>query len=444
MVVLAAAFSSLKRPGTAIGLVFTMFGLEQFFQTQSTIFLDRGQLVNMGVGFVTLLAASKWLSSNLQRFKLDRIQVAVLFLVLFSQLSQFWTIAPREFAQYYSRSPLPYYALYLLLAPVLSQGKGAIRSGVWTTLYIGIPLVFLIAFFVEWGERGVLLARPVMEGGRLRAFSPPLALASLGSYIAIMCVVLRPKNILWKLLHVVGFAMASYIVYRTQSRGQLIALGITVLLFYPIANQASRFKELLFTLFGFVVIGSALLFVFSVLDLGDINRWNEDSIRRGTEGRLQMVTDLIEQWSGSGPFFVLFGLGSAAGWKTSGFAVHNFPGEVLGELGLIGFSIYSFITITTLNNSYTIIKKLKHYPEMRREAVVLIAMYVFTNILSLKSISMFSSAPLMFYFAIAISQIEKQSRKLDAERLSWRRLLLAPAMYDGNSPNRSVLQPVQR
>ena len=421
---MTVALYAIKRPGYAVGLIFTMFGMEQFFQTRSVIFLDRSYLVNLGVGVVAAMAAGIWLLHRSGRFKLDKVQIACLMMILLSQLSQFWTIAPDAFQQYYARSPWPYYILYLVIAPILTQGKDSTRNGVWATLYIGIPLVFLIVFYVEWSGRGIMLARPIMEKGRLRSFTPPLALASLASYICIMCVVLKPKNFLWKLLHLATFALAGYIVYRTQSRGQLVALAIVVLVFYPIANRASRFKELFFTLAGFIIFGAAIYLVFSYFDLGDVNRWTDSSITRASEGRYFMVTALLTEWGNSGPARLLFGLGSAAGWKTSTFAVHNFPAEVLGELGVVGFSIYLFIVIQTFSNSLKIVKKLKHYPEMRREAVVLIALFTFTTILSLKSISLFSSAPLMFYFAIAISQLERHSRQYSSEKLNWKSLLL--------------------
>ena len=95
--------------------MFTMFGVEQFFQTRSAIFLDRSQLVNLGVGLVAGLAVAQWLGKNLKKFKFDKIQVVCIILILFSQLSQIWAIAPEAFARYYSRGPLPYYVLYLSL-----------------------------------------------------------------------------------------------------------------------------------------------------------------------------------------------------------------------------------------------------------------------------------------------------------------------------------------
>lgn len=415
-----------------------MFGVEQFFQTRDAIFVDRSNIVNLGVGAVAMFAACCWLARNLNRFKLDKVHIAALALILFSQASQFWTIAPSAFSTYYARTPLPYYVLYLLIAPILSQDKHAIRHGILATIYIGIPMIVIISFFVEWSGRGIALAKPVIEGGRLTYYTPPLSLADAASYVGLSCIILKPKNSIWKIVYVSTFALACYVVYRTQSRGQLVSLGIVALLFYPIANQASRFKELMLTLGGFAIIGVALYSVFTLLDLGSVNRWTEHNMRLGTEGRIYMVVALLKAWSESGPFYLLFGLGSAAGWQTSGFNVHNLPAEILGELGIVGFSLYLYICIQAFSSAYKVITKLKHYPEMRREAVILIALFAYTCILSLKSVALFSSAPLMFFFAIALSQLERHSRKFSADRLNWRRLLLTSATY---APGRSPQYP---
>ncbi|TWU37651.1 hypothetical protein Q31b_44390 [Novipirellula aureliae] len=400
-----------------------MFGVEQFFQTRSAIFLDRSSLVNLGVGIVTAFAAFCWLSRNEFRFNLDKTQAAAILLILFSQASRFWTIAPEEFAQYYGRAPLPYYVLYLLVAPILSQSKNGIRDGVQAAIYIGVPLVIVISFFVEWHVRGISLARPVMHHGSLKWFTPPLALADTASYIAIFCVILRPKNSLWKMVHLATFALACNIVFRTQSRGQLVSLAVVILTFYPIANQVSQARTYLLTLAGFIAGGLVLYLTFSFLGLGEVNRWNEVSMRRGFEGRAEMVMLLFKAWSESDFFHLLFGLGSAAGWKTSGFDVHNLSVEILGELGIIGFSIYLYICVQAFSNAIKIIGKLKHYPEMRREAVILIALFTYSCILSLKSVALFSTAPLMFFFAIALSQLEKHSREFTFERIRWKQLL---------------------
>lgn len=404
-----------------------MFGVEQFLQTQSAVFIDRSSLVNLGIGSVCGFAVLCSFVQTKYQYKMNSVLIASVLLILLSQASQFWTIAPKAFAQYYSRTPLPYYVLYLLVAPVLSQGKNGVRNGIWSTVYIGIPMIFLVAFFVEWSGRGVLLAKPVMENGRLTLYAPPLSIADAAAYIGISCIILKPKNAISKLLHIATFALACYIVYRTQSRGQLIALGVVALLFYPVANQATKAKNLLITMVGFIFIGLALYAVFTFLDLGSVNRWNEKNMRMGTEGRLHMVTMLLTAWSQSNPFYLLFGLGSGAGWATSGFDVHNLPAGILGELGIIGFSLYCFICFKAFSCAIKVIQKLKHYPDTRREAVILIAIFTYTFILTFKSISLFSSAPLMFFFAIALCQLEKQSHKFRAEKIQWKHLLLVSA-----------------
>lgn len=63
------------------------------------------------------------------------------------------------------------------------------------------------------------------------------------------------------------------------------------------------------------MIGFALHVMFSFLDLGKVNRWNEGSMRRATEGRVNMVGNLLTAWSKSDAFYIFFSLGSAVGCR---------------------------------------------------------------------------------------------------------------------------------
>ncbi len=393
-----------------------MFGLEQFLQTQDATFLKHGTLVNMGVGVVALLSAAVWLFKNLDKLKIDRIHVASLLLVGLAFTSQLWTLAPREFSEHYYGA-IPYFVLFLFVAPVLSMEQKGIRTGIWTMLVMGVPLVFLFVFFVQWEGRGVRLAAPSNENGVLRWDSPSLALSTLAAYTGILAVILVPKNKLLLLIQFVAFTMACYVAYRTQSRGQLIAMGFVCLVCYPLANQATRFKGLFFTIAGFASLSIGLFLLFSYFDLGDINRWGEAKIRSDFEGRFDMAQNLLARWMDSPPQTWLFGLGAASGFATSGFYVHNLPGEVLGELGIVGASLYLFIYGSAIRRSYSLIRKLEYYPEMRREVVALIGLFLFSTIISLKQGSLFTWPDLLF-LAIAIGHLESHSAKYVARKRS--------------------------
>ncbi|MDG2469949.1 MAG: hypothetical protein P8M80_11765 [Pirellulaceae bacterium] len=402
-----------------------MFGLEQFLQTRDAFFLQRGQIVNYGAGLVVLTAAVVWLLKYYHKFYLARVHLAVLLLAGLSFTSQLWTLAPKSFDMYYS-SARPYFILFLLVAPIITLDKRSIKDGIRTALLIGIPLVYLFVFVVDWEGRGIRLAAPTFDNGRLTWIAPPLALSSMAAYIGIISIIITPKQLLFKLIFIFTAALAFYVTFRTQSRGQLLAMGIVTLICYPLANRATRLKGLFITTAGFSVLALGLYLVFTNLELGTINRWSENKVQGDLEGRFAMLQTLLQKWSSGGPFTLLFGIGSAGAFSVSGFYVHNLPGEILGELGLIGMGIFTYIYIETIINSMKIIKKLDYYPETRRESIAIIALFIFGTIISLKQGSFFSW-PELFFFAIAIAHLEKHSRSLVAQDWEWRRLFLINA-----------------
>ncbi len=418
-----------------------MFGLEQFLQTQDPLFLERGTLVNMGVGIVALLSACVWMFNHLDKVTIDKVHIASILLVAVAFVSQYWTLAPREFSEHYYGA-IPYFILFLFVAPVLSMDQNGIQTGVWTMLVIGVPLVFLFVFFVQWEGRGVRLAAPSLENGVVRWDSPSLALSTLAAYTGILCVILVPKSKLLLLVQFVAFTMACYVAYRTQSRGQLIAMGFVCLVCYPLANQATKFKGLFFTIAGFATLSIGLFLLFSYFDLGDINRWGEEKIRSDFEGRFDMAENLIARWMDSSPQNIIFGLGAASGFATSGFYVHNLPAEILGELGLFGAMIYCYIYFYTVKRAYSIIRKLEHYPKMRKEVVALIALFMFSSIVSFKQGSLFTWPDLLF-LAVAIGHVEGHSSKFVAKKRKLSQLFLRPDTLLQPSPQHGQMLPHQ-
>ena len=400
-----------------------MFGFEQFLQSQDAIFVSRSYLVNVGVASVVLFAASVWLFRNMDKFAVGNVQIASLLLVLFAYLSQYWTLAPSEFHQYYDKA-IPYFVLYLVVAPIISIDEKSLKTGVWTALYLGIPLVFLFVFYVEWDGRGVRLARPTMKFGQLVWYSPCLALSSMAAYVGMLAIILIPKNRLLIILHFTVFCLACYVAYRTQSRGQILALGAVALVCYPLANQATKLKGMFLTLAGFMVLTAGLFFVFSYFDLGNINRFRGEYVRAALEGRAIAIEDLLNAWINSEPLTILVGLGSASSFVTSGAYVHNLPAEILGELGIVGAGFFLFIYIQVAINSVKILRKLEHFPEVRREFVAILALFLFSAIICLKEGSLFKW-PNLFFFAILISQMERHSRKFAGKSTSLNQLFIA-------------------
>ena len=145
-----------------------------------------------------------------------------------------------------------------------------------------------------------------------------------------------------------------------------------------------------------------------------------------------MSRRLLEAWANEGPLSILFGLGVNSSFRVAGFYVHILPAEILGEYGLVGISLFLFIYIATFAKSVKIIRKLEHYPELRAEAVAMIALFVFSSFLSLKEGSLYSW-PQLFFYAIAISHLERHSRKFVAQQRSLRSIYIC-LLYTSPSP----------
>ena len=409
-----------------------MFGLEQFLQTRAAIFVTRSSIINIGVGTAILIAAANWFSKNAKRFVLDPIHLATLALIGFAFLSQNWTVAPESYQRYF-QSAIPYFVVFFILAPLISLDKEGVKQGVQTAMLLGIPLVFLFVFLVVWEGRGIRLAAPVLSKGKMSFVSPPLALASMAAQTGILSIILISKNKLIRCLQFAAFAMATYVAFRTQSRGQLVSMALVTLVCYPLANQGTKLKGMLFSMAGFVVLAGFLFVLFNTFETGNINRWTEKSIRYGTEGRLELSKDLLEAWANEGPLSILFGLGVNSSFRVAGFYVHSLPAEILGEYGLLGMSLFLFIYINTFAKSVNIIRKLEHYPELRTEAIAIIALFVFTSFLSLKEGSLYSW-PQLFFYAIAISHLERHSRKFVAQQRSLRSIYMASFVQQHSNP----------
>ena len=409
-----------------------MFGLEQFLQTRAAIFVQRSSIINIGIGTAILFAAANWFSKNTKKIVLEPVHVATLALIAFAFLSQIWTSSPGSYRRYF-QGAIPYFVVFFVLAPLISLDKNGVKQGVRTAMFLGIPLVFLFVFVVTWEGRGIRLAAPVLSRGRMSFVSPPLALASMAGQTAILSIILISKNKLIRLLQFAAFAMATYVAFRTQSRGQLTAMTLVTLVCYPLANQGTKLKRMLFSMAGFVVLAGILYVLFNTFETGNINRWTESSIRHGTEGRLEMSRRLLEAWATEGPFSILFGLGVNSSFHVAGFYVHILPAEILGEYGLLGMSLFLFIYINTFAKSVKIVRKLEHYPELRTEAIAIIALFVFSSFLSLKEGSLYGW-PQLFFYAIAISHLERHSRKFMAQQRSLRAIYMASFAQQHSNP----------
>lgn len=407
VIIAITALVSLRRPGAAIGLMMVMFGLEQLLQAKSAAFVHRPELVNIGVAFVALAAACKMLFSNVGLLKWTNLQTLTLSLFGYAFLSSLWTIAPREFENYF-QSQWPYFALYFGLGPILCCDSRSIEDATKSTLILGIPIMIALAFFCEWSGRGIQLSTPVMEGGKWRHYTPPLAAASCAAVIGILTLSSLPRK--WG-LRLVGFAvllLCTYVIIRTQSRGQLAAFCFVAALVYPATHRSTSSRTLLLLGLIIAVLVAVVFAAFVYVGEAAGSRWEQKSMDHAMEGRTLMVQRLLGRWVASDPSVWVFGLGASSSFRVSSFYVHNVPIEVLCELGLVGAVLFGVFCWKTFKNSIFFTAHVPTNWAFRPYALGFIGTFVFLMILTLKEGTLYA-VPHMFFVGILIDRIARNN-----------------------------------
>ena len=406
------ALMSIRRPGIAFALMLSMFGIEQFLHTQSKFFIENGQAINVSIGLVVAMATtcSLWRGSfSITRPNLVHVLSVLLFAYAF--LSYFWTPSQDVFKDRWLSS-IPYLGLFLVLGPVLTQEKNAIRDGLRWTMYIGIPLVLLTAFYCEWGERGMILAAPMKEGKVLINETLPLALASFASYVGIITLVANLKISGRLLVRFAILGVAIYIAFLTRSRGQVVALVLVASGVYAIENRIGSIKGVVLTLIGLTALALIVYYVSQQLDLA---RWRSDRIENSFFGRRDMWYGMLQSWIESRDGRLAFGLGAASSFKYVGFYPHNLPIEILAELGLVGVILFGTIVWISVVNALKLLRRLDDYPDDRGEILMLLGLVAISLALCLKEGSLYTW-PILFFFAICLNQKEVATRKSLARR----------------------------
>lgn len=413
-----AAIWSMWKPGVAIGLLICMYGIESFLQTRDAFFIDNGTYVNIAIGMVMVFAVTASLLRVPYRLRhVDVVQILSIALYCFGFLSYFWTMAPEEFFRW--KGCVPYLLVFLILAPILTREPDVLRNGLRWAMIIGTPLMLASAFYCEWGLRGMILAKPIIENGRTIIETPPLAIATLASALGIITLVVHLKIPFPMIFRFAVLGVAIYLAFLTRSRGQVVAIIGVAAVVYPISNQATNVKGFFITMVGLTVFSVIVFYIVGNLDLV---RWRQDQVEDALIGRQEMWVDLFSYWLDKPGKATLFGLGICSSFRIVGFYPHNLPIEILAELGLVGFLLYGSVLYKSFSNSLNLLSKLEKLPENRGVVIATIGLIGVAFALSLKEGSLFMWAPFFFY-TICLSQQVRITAKITNVQKQWFRAL---------------------
>lgn len=399
------AAGTIRRPAFGLSAAFCMFVIEQWGLTKVAFVASHPSLTNyLGCLIVLLGIAAKFLRG--QRFRLINgpVHFCVILLYLYSACSLLWTPA-LDAAVVEWRHNLPYALLTFVLIPVLIQDTEDAREGLSATQIVGGLLALLFAVFVDYGFRSI---ESEIDGGE--AVRLPGAPAGLGAYIFIISCLLAKREALNLIFSLGVMALGIFLVMQSGSRGPLLAMIICAGTFMGVSRSTSAPQQVVFLFFGGALSLLAAYLAFTELSQFFFStqggRYTIEGAETAYGGRMEMAAMLLDHYLAGGPLTLLFGLGTSASFSPSiiGFYPHIVPVEILGELGLIGATLFLIIVWRTLSLVFSIVGMQDWEPNDRRIVTVLAALFVFELFMSLKAGSLLRGLNLCL-FSILLESI---------------------------------------
>lgn len=396
----AIVVATWRRPPVAVAFLLCMFGVEQYAQSVSPLFVQHPVLVNAIVAFALLIALlRKHWKTRLHRLYYGDVGIAVIVLYVYAAVSTLWSPVPDVSLTYYLGAT-PYLILFVIVAPLIIVATKDMYEMLEALVIIGGVVAVLLLFFTAWEGRGVVLAG---NEGEEWSTANPLAASEMAGYMGLAAAFLPvpQKYQRWDAARWLLVLLAIALAIKTGSRGQTVFLLVALGVFYVLRTRFSV-KGLISVLIPAVLV--AFIFQYAIdLYWADSDRWGGEMVEYALEQRESMATQLFVAWWHGGAFTFLFGLGNTASFDPdiAGFYPHVVPLEILAEEGLIGFLIFSIIVYLVVRSFLRImdLKSQKH----SEIALLLGSLFLYALLLSFKQGSLVG-APSLFLFAALIGK----------------------------------------
>jgi len=389
-------------PAVALVAVWCMYALEQWAQGSNGFFIRHNSLINIVIGSLVLAGVVIKFFKYHQLFKeYPKIVFPILLLFAYSFISIYWAdrfdLSIEIWAKYW-----PYVITFLLLTPLLLTKQDELNPVFNLFIIIGGVIVYGLLFHVEWFHR-----RIVFVGGRFNneLLGNPLAVAQMAGYLFFVCMFMLRKDVSNKFDYLLApiklmvGVICLLLIVKSGSRGQLLGLVATFMLFLPLVYKVTSIKGfVLISIFSFLVIG-AIIWGLDEFWGGGSNRWDQKKMEASMGGRFDNAFLLLNHWY-KDPLTILVGLGNSASFnpKIIGIYPHFVPFEILGEEGIIGFLIYSIILVNIAKVAVRVFKETKGTILDRQYFVILLSMAFYSFTLSLKQGSLLGN--MEFFMAV--------------------------------------------
>jgi hypothetical protein len=401
---------SLWRPSWTIAVVLAMFPLEIMLQSGVPLFRDRPMIFNFAVAGLAAVAIvrSVLAGESPLRNLANPATFAALGFYLWGYLSSLWSPDP-EIGMSLTVSGVPYWILFLLLAPMLVPRAEILGPMCTSILVVGAATTAVIMvdpnFGFYAGRFGVQIS--------LSERTNPLALGTLGGTMMVIAGLTLFAERTWfgKSWRSVAFTMGAGLCLLSGSRGQMIFAVLVVLAFFPIAYRMRNAKGIaLAGLAGVLVAGGLYFAATRFISSENEDRWTAESLTTGGAGRLDNAIELLSAW-GSRPEAWVQGLGVSAfqtlNSRSGDRYSHVLIADSLGEVGLVGFTLLMTVLGLTWGNVRRLLALLDLDAATRIGVTLAASLVAYQFLLANKQGSLLGS-PILFTLAIMIGRVRKE------------------------------------
>ncbi len=410
------------QPGAAVGALLCTYGLEQWAQSQSSFFYEHQIFTNAATGLLVALALTvRFMRGERILTPVTREYWVMVAIYVWAAMSLIWTVYPEAQGSFFQfKKNLPYIILFGFLTPPLINNLRDLKSSFYLMVVVGVFLMTWMLFFTKWSDRQIILEQGASIGSVVGNTGSPLAVATLGGQVALIALLMN-----WRLddarfwgkliLRFAVILLGVAITVRSGSRGQGFALLVTAAVFLPLSVRPRNLPAFL----GMIVVGGVIAYgSYVAFETYSYTRtWTGGAFWKAfQQGRVNTTLELLGHWVDAGPFAWLIGLGSSASFDPNivGFYPHMVFGEVLGELGLVGFVILWLCPIFGFLAIYRLWLYVKDFPEERGLVMGLGALFLFDIVLSFKQGSLLGSMT-TFAFAAMLGRILWDFRRQEEE-----------------------------
>jgi len=386
-----------KYPAIALSALLCLFGVKQWLQSINPFIAVYRTIPNWFIGGIIALALIiKFVRSGSVLTAYPKAGWIVIGLLTYALVSTSWSPLPMDVTWDLWAGTLPY-LLMAVVAPLLITSTEDLSLAYKGLLVIGVGLVLLLLLTSNWTAHGVVIRvdRRVTEGN-------PLAVALMAGYVSSAAIMMNfgKKWRLWSFLRwlIAGACMA--LAVKSGSRGQFFAMLFCAAALLPFSRKMARPSHFVILVVSLILLGSLGIWAFHSFS-GASSRWETTRMEVDAYDRLNMAGRLLKCWYET-PSAIVFGLGNSSSFdpKIVGFYPHMVPLEILGEEGLIGFSLFIIILVVSVRCFIRIFKRVQMEETKRGTLAALGAMVCLELILSCKEGSFIGNSFLLFFLIV--------------------------------------------